>query len=101
MGHGRTAGFVLAGLLAVGAAPMQCPTTDREPLPTYPDAAEECFGLAGRLRERGDLDGWRTALEYVVERFPGTRWAARAQDELQRGPRMPETGGAAGPDAAP
>jgi hypothetical protein len=97
----RTASLVLAGLLAAGAAPMQCPTTDREPLPTYPDAPEECYGLAERLREHGDLDAWRTALEYVIERFPDSRWAARARDELQHGPHPPLAGPAAGADAVP
>ncbi|MBN1770180.1 MAG: hypothetical protein JXB32_02870 [Deltaproteobacteria bacterium] len=98
MGAGRTACLLLAATLAAGAAPMQCPTTDREPLPTYPDAAEECYLLAGRLRERGDLEGWRAALEYVVERFPGTRWAARADDDLRHGPPTSGTGGATGPN---
>lgn len=93
MGAARTACFVLAGLLAAGAAPMQCPTTDREPLVAEPDAPEECYALAQRLRERGDLEGWRTALEYVVERFPDSRWAARARDDLRRGPGAPVSEG--------
>jgi hypothetical protein len=101
VGLGRIACLVLAGLALAGGAPMQCPTTDREPLATEPDAPEECYALAERLRERGDLDGWRTALEYVVEQFPDSRWAARARDDLEHGPRTPEPGGDPAADTLP
>lgn|GEM_PF-4299028 len=97
MGVGRIVCLALAGLLGAAAAPMQCPTTDREPLVAEPDAPEECYGLAERLRERGDFDGWRTALEYVIERFPDSRWAARARDDLRHGPRAAVPGGDATP----
>lgn len=97
MGLARAAWLALAGLLGAAAAPMQCPATDREPLVAEPDAPEECYGLAERLRERGDLEGWRTALEYVIERFPDSRWAARARDDLRQGPRVGLSGG----DGAP
>jgi hypothetical protein len=72
-------------VVALGAAPMQCPSDDREPLPTSPEAPEECYLLAQRLLEQGDSAGWRAALEYVVERFPDSRWAARARDDLEHG----------------
>ena len=81
-----TAGLLLAGTLAAGAAPMQCASDDREPLPTLPDAPEECYLLAQRLLEQGDPAGWRSALEYVIERFPDSRYAARARDDLDHGP---------------
>ncbi len=83
------ASLVLAGVLALGSAPMQCPSDDREPLPTSPDAPEECYLLAQRLLEQGDLEGWRVSLQYVVERFPDSRWAARARDDLDHGPLPP------------
>jgi hypothetical protein len=77
-------------LLAAGWAPMQCPSSDREPLPTVPEAPEECYLLAQRLLARGDVEGWRVSLQYVVERFPDSRYAARARDDLERGP-LPQT----------
>jgi hypothetical protein len=91
------ASLVLAGVLALGSAPMQCPSDDREPLPTAPEAPEECYLLAQRLLEQGDVEGWRVSLAYVVERFPDSRWAARARDDLDRGPLPPSNAGSAPP----
>jgi hypothetical protein len=88
-----SASLVLAGVLALGSAPMQCPSDDREPLPTSPEAPEECYLLAQRLLEQGDVEGWRVSLAYVVERFPDSRWAARARDDLARGPLPPSNAG--------
>ena len=91
------ASLVLAGVLALGSAPMQCPSDDREPLPTAPEAPEECYMLAQRLLAQGDADGWRVSLQYVVERFPDSRWAARAQDDLDHGPLPPSAAGSTPP----
>jgi len=79
--------LALAGVPAAGSAPMQCPSDDRPPPPTVPEAPEECYRLAQQLLEEGDVDGWRTALQYVIDRFPDSRYAASAQDDLRRGPR--------------
>ena len=83
----RTAAtLALAALLNVGSAPVQCASDDRLPWPTSPDASEECHLLAGRLRDHGDVAGWRIALGYVVERFPESAFAACARDQLARPP---------------
>ncbi|MBI5499869.1 MAG: hypothetical protein HY907_06475 [Deltaproteobacteria bacterium] len=86
---GTVTAVILAGLLAAGNAPMQCASDDREPLPTVPEAPEECYLLAQRLLAQGDVGGWRSALEYVIERFPDSRYAARARDDLAHGPLPP------------
>lgn len=67
---------------AAGGAPMQCPSDDRPAMRTEADAAEELYVLAGRLRDRGDLAGWRTTIEYLIERFPDSRWAAAGRVDL-------------------
>jgi hypothetical protein len=81
--------LVLAGMLVLGSAPMQCPSNDPDPTETVPEAPEECYLLAQELLAHGDVEGWRTALQYVVERFGDSRWAARARDDLANGPPAP------------
>ena len=77
--------LALAVTLALGSAPMQCPS-DHQATETVPEAPEECYLLAQELLAHGDVDGWRTALQYVIERFPDSRFAARARDDLAHGP---------------
>lgn len=66
-----------------GAAPMQCPSDDRPGVRTEADAAEELYLSAARLRDRGDMVGWRTTLEYLIERFPDSRFAAAAGVDIE------------------
>jgi hypothetical protein len=97
----RAAAIVAAGLLGLGAAPMQCPSDDRPAMRTEPDAAEECYLLAERFRERGDVGGWRTALEYLIERFPDSRFAARARVDLEDAGVRPRPDGPPAADVPP
>ncbi len=75
-----------SSVLLVGAllaqAPLQC---SREPDPelrreeTPPEAL---YGLAERFRSRGDEAARRETLEFLVERYPSSRFAVRARQEL-------------------
>lgn len=73
-------GFVMVSVLAT--APYQC---GRGPAPD--SAIDESPGvalyrLAGEFKAKGDDQAWRHTLQYLVNRYPGTREAKRASDEL-------------------
>ena len=76
------AALLLSGFLTL--APLQCasaPDPDRR----LEDSPEEALlGLADRMRDAGDEAGRRRTLEYLVERYPSSREAARARLELGR-----------------
>ncbi|MDI7266861.1 MAG: hypothetical protein QME96_02570 [Myxococcota bacterium] len=75
---------LLVLLVTCGArAPMQCPSDDRPASRTEADAAEELYRFAGRSLDRGDAAGWRAALEYLVERFGDSRFAAAARVDIE------------------
>lgn len=75
----------LAGplVLSLALAPYQCA---REP-----DAAsrreetpgEALYGLAEDFRAKGDEEARRVTLEYLVERYPSSRFAASARADLE------------------
>ena len=75
---------VLVLLIAAGLferAPYQCgkapDRTIREETP-----AEALYGLAQKLKAEGDDRGYRTTLEYIVQRYPSSRFAVSAREEL-------------------
>ncbi len=55
--------------------------------------AEALFGLSERFEAEGNEDARRTTLQTIVERYPSSREAARAQDILAgREPAAAEDG---------
>jgi hypothetical protein len=40
------------------------------------------YDLATEFKTQGGTHGWRTTLEYLVRRYPNSRFALRAKDEL-------------------
>lgn len=71
--------------LAVGAfsAPLQCsgdPPPETRRYETPPDAL---YDLATRFKKKGEMRAYRDTLAYLVERYPNSRFAMRAKDELQ------------------
>jgi hypothetical protein len=64
-----------------GYAPYQCGRAPdksvREETP-----GEALYALAEKLKAEGDEQGYRTALRYIVTRYPSSRFAAAAQAEL-------------------
>ena len=77
----RVLGFaVSAGVLA--AAPLQC---SREPEPdfrTYETPPDALYDLATRFKAKGDTGAYRDTLAYLVERYPSSRFAERAKQDL-------------------
>ncbi len=75
-----------AALLAVALAlaPLQCGGPPREH-PEYEDSpAEALWDLSERFAQAGDDDARRRTLEYLIERYPSSRFAERARVTLAR-----------------
>lgn len=72
-----------AALVLGGAAPVQC----GEPEPVHyarrDEPAEVVWRLGLRLRERGHAAAALDTFRFLVERYPSSRWAARARAELE------------------
>ena len=61
---------------------MQCssePAPEERPYETPPQAL---YGLAKQFRAKGERKAWRTALEYLVARYPNSRFARMAKEDL-------------------
>lgn len=67
---------------AIELAPYQCarqpdPAERREETP-----GEALYGLAQEFHEKGDESSYRTTLAYIVRRYPSSRFALMAKDDL-------------------
>lgn len=72
--------------LALALAPMQCgaPARDR---PEWEDSpAEALWDLSERFAADGDEAGRTRTLEYLIERYPSSRFSERARVALGREP---------------
>ena len=77
--------LVLAAVLGLSQAPLQCSREPDHELRRYETPPEALYDLATRFRKQGDEAAWRTTLAYLVERYPNSRFAVRAKDELEGG----------------
>jgi hypothetical protein len=87
-----------AGLLAT--APMQCGHTPDAELREDETPGDALWQLSQRFQAAHDAAGEKRTLEYLVERYPSSRWVPAARDELARlggaapaGSAAPEGGG--------
>ena len=75
--------FALMLTLLAGHAPLQCgwrkPPPEAERTET---AGEALWNLAERFGAEGDAPARERTLRYLVERYPSSRFAKRAADEL-------------------
>jgi len=70
-------------VVALGAAPFQC-ASDPDPDRALEDSAPAAlWDLSERFRAEGDVDGRDRVLRYLVERYPSSRYARRAELELR------------------
>jgi len=70
---------------ALAVAPLQCPH-DTDPAHCWDDApGDGLWDLAQRFHEKHDDDAARGTLEFLVERYPSSRYAPAAREELARG----------------
>ncbi len=76
--------LVLSSLCGLfGTAPFQC---SGEPDPAHrleETAPEALYDLAGRFRRDGDREGWLGTLHYLLERYPSSRFAVMAEQDLR------------------
>ena len=72
-------------LAASGLAPMQCGSDPDYSLRDHETPDEALWGLAERFDKQGNQAARRQTLEYLVERYPNSRYAARARQELGGG----------------
>jgi outer membrane protein assembly factor BamD (BamD/ComL family) len=75
-------GRSLALTLAFAIAPLQCghsydPALSRDETP-----GDALWQLSRKFHEQRDEAAARRTLEYLVERYPASRWASAAQEEL-------------------
>jgi hypothetical protein len=76
------AALSLASLL--GTAPLQCGSDSESAEARTETPGEALYGLAQEFKARGDADGWRRTLEYLRRRYPNSRFAVRAKNDLER-----------------
>lgn len=64
------------------SAPFQC-ASDPDPEHRLEDSPSEAlWDLAARLDREGHAEARRSTLQQLIERYPGSREAQRARDEL-------------------
>jgi hypothetical protein len=81
----------LAVLLSMSVAPLQCEKSYDPSLRKEDTPGDALWQLARKFHEEHDEAGARRTLEFLVERYPSSRWAPAAREELG------ETGDAARP----
>lgn len=81
--RGTLNAFALAVTMLASHAPLQCgwrkPPPEAERTET---AGEALWNLAERFGAEGDAPARERTLRYLVERYPSSRFAKRAADEL-------------------
>ena len=76
------AGLLLLSLL--GRAPLQCGSDAGSSERRAETPGEALYGLAQEFKTQGDVNGWRRTLEYLKRRYPNSRFAVRAKNDLER-----------------
>lgn len=83
------AGFSGAGL---GLAPFQCASAPSDEARRREDSAPEAlYNLSQYFEQHEDLGARVETLRYLVERYPNSRYAARAKRELAEMTRSPDS----------
>jgi hypothetical protein len=80
----RVMGWPLVAV-ALAIAPLQCPH-DNDPAHCWDDApGDGLWDLAQKFKANHDEAAARGTLEFLVERYPSSRYAPAARGELARG----------------
>ena len=74
--------FVLC-LAAVGYAPVQCSGEPDHSLRPQETPGEALYGLAEQFKADGNQAAWRQTLEHLIDRYPNSRYATRARQDLE------------------
>ena len=78
----RVVGPLLLAAASLVLAPMQCQSDPPAEQNRYEHPPEALYALAKRLRAQGEIKAWRITLETIVERYPNSREAVMAKDDL-------------------
>ncbi|MEB2313599.1 MAG: hypothetical protein OZ921_15755 [Sorangiineae bacterium] len=81
-------------LAAFGQAPMQCASEPDPALRRAETPGEALYGLAGQFKAKGDSEAWRATLEYLVARYPNSRFTVMARDDLAKSGAAPPSSAA-------
>jgi hypothetical protein len=79
---------LVVGAALVSQAPLQCSHEPEPDVRRYETPPEALYALATRFKAKGNESGYRGTLEYLVERYPNSRFAMRAKDELKVPPAV-------------
>lgn len=71
-----------AAVLLSSVAPLQCGHTRDAELREDETPGDALWQLAQRFQREHDADGERQTLQYLVERYPASRWVAAARERL-------------------
>lgn len=83
MGSASLKALTVSCAVLSSGAPLQC---SREPPPEtrrYETPPDALYDLAGRFKKEGNDRAYRETLRYLAERYPNSRFAMRAKDELR------------------
>ena len=70
---------------ALSLAPFQC-AGDPDPSRAIEETpGEALYSLAGEFKKHGDDAAWRETLQYLIERYPSSRFAEAAKTDLREG----------------
>lgn len=75
-----------SALLLAALAPMQCTHPPDDSRAREETAGDGLWALAEDFKAKGNLDAQAATLRFLVARYPGSRRAARARDELDKTP---------------
>jgi len=65
-------------------APLQCASEPEPALRREETPGEALYGLAEQFKAKGEDKAWRQTLEYLVVRYPNSRFAEMARDDLEK-----------------
>src|SRR5262245_40912319 len=72
-------------LVALARAPMQCARPPRPEMAREETPGEALWMLAEQFAARGDAPARQATLRFLIARYPSSRFAVRARDELAAG----------------
>lgn len=76
-------------LAAAVSAPMQCGSRIRPENRMEEEPAEALYQLAERFAAEGKREARVETLRFIVERYPSSRFAERAKQDLEEGGSAP------------
>jgi hypothetical protein len=84
---------------ALSGAPFQCASEPDPNRALEETPGEALYELAVEFKKKGDDEAWRETLEYIIDRYPASRFAQTAKRDLAEG--APASSGSAKPGGKP